>query len=108
MNDKQSEAVSQSSTEGKANAAGCRRGCKREGNRRQCRRLSDLECGETGTIECVECGRRNLHSMGVRPGKRITVCTKHPFDGPVVISVGRSTVSLSRSYARQLEVTTEQ
>ncbi|WP_138006111.1 FeoA family protein [Halalkalirubrum salinum] len=106
MSDNKSKAESQSSVG--ANGVSCRRGCRRKGNRRQCKRLSDLECGETGTIECVECGRPNLHSMGVRPGKRITVCTKHPFDGPVVVSVGRSTVSLSRSHARQLEVTTEQ
>ncbi|MFW6321741.1 MAG: FeoA family protein [Halohasta sp.] len=90
-----------------ADARGCRkrrRGCKRAGT---CKRLVDLECGETGRIECVDCERRTLESMGVRPGKRIEVCTKHPFAGPVVVSVGRSTVSLSRSHARQLDVVTE-
>ncbi|MFO7833939.1 MAG: FeoA family protein [Halohasta sp.] len=90
-----------------ADERGCRkrrRGCKRAGT---CKRLVDLECGETGRIECVDCERRTLESMGVRPGKRIEVCTKHPFAGPVVVSVGRSTVSLSRSHARQLDVVTE-
>ena len=92
---------------GAADTRGChkrQRQCKRGG---ACKRLVDLDCGETGRIECVDCGRRTLESMGVRPGKRIEVCTKHPFEGPVVVSVGRSTVSLSRSHARQLEVAVE-
>lgn len=103
MNSEKHDQTAQSPPDCEADGAGCRRrGCPRKGG--QCKRLVDLECGETGTIECVECGRRNLHSMGVRPGKRITVCTKHPFDGPIVVSVGRSTVSLSRSHAQSLEV----
>ena len=85
-----------------------RKPCCRSSGQSACKRLSELDNGETGTIECVECpARKRLQSMGVRPGKRIEVCTKHPFDGPVVIAVGRSTVSLSRSQARDLEVTVD-
>ncbi|MFW6018425.1 MAG: FeoA family protein [Halapricum sp.] len=82
------------------------RGRKRR-RRRQCRGcpLADLECGDCATIENVD--RECLRSMGVRPGKTVEVHTKHPFGGPVVVSVGRSTVSLSRSQARALEVTTD-
>ena len=46
--------------------------------------------------------------MGIRPGKRMKVCSKQPFDGPVVVSVGHSTVSLSRSQARALEIVPEE
>ncbi|ERH07781.1 MAG: Fe2+ transport system protein A [Halonotius sp. J07HN4] len=106
MNPKKHNQTAQSSTDCAADDAGCRRqGCPRA--RGECKQLTELECGETGTIECVECGRRNLHSMGVRPGKQITVCTKHPFDGPIVVSVGQSTVSLSRSHAQNLDVVAE-
>jgi len=108
MNETQRTQSGESTDEsGAADARGCQkrqRQCKRGGG---CKRLVDLECGETGTIECVGRCRRNLQSMGVRPGKRIELCTKHPFDGPVVVSVGRSTVSLSRSHAQHLEVATE-
>lgn len=106
MNARKHNQTAQSSPDCEAAGSGCRqRGCPR--TRGQCKRLVELECGETATIECVECGQRNLHSMGVRPGKRITVCTKHPFDGPIVVSVGHTTVSLSRSHAQNLEVVAE-
>ena len=107
MNDTHCTYTDESAGESSADGTGCRkrrRQCKRGGT---CKRLVDLDCGETGRIECVECERRTLHSMGVRPGRRIEVCTKHPFDGPVVVSVGRSTVSLSRSHARELDVVTD-
>ncbi|WP_253738096.1 FeoA family protein [Halohasta salina] len=106
MDETRATHAGESAGESSADGQGCpkRRQCQRG---RACKRLVDLECGETGRIECVDCERRTLESMGVRPGKRIEVCTKHPFDGPVVVSVGRSTVSLSRSHARQLDVVTD-
>ena len=106
MNARKHNESAASSADCEVDDSGCRRqGCPRK--RGQCKRLAELECGDTGMIECVNCERRNLHSMGVRPGKRITVCTKHPFDGPIVVSVGQSTVSLSRSHAQNLEVVAE-
>ncbi len=89
-----------------ADCGGSNRRRKRR-RKRRCKRcqLDTLNCGECGTIEDVE--EDCLQSMGVRPGKTVEVHTKHPFGGPVVVSVGRSTVSLSRSQARALEVTTE-
>jgi len=110
MSETPHEPATEESTGQDAETAGCRRGCRRTRGQcspGQCKRLVDLDCGETGRIECVDCERRTLESMGIRPGKRIEVCTKHPFDGPVVVSVGRSTVSLSRSHARQLDVAIE-
>jgi Fe2+ transport system protein FeoA len=85
---------------------------KRQRNRcrkRQCKRLADVECGEEGTVEQISGRfREYLRSMGIRPGKEITVCSKQPFEGPVVVSIGRSTVSLSRSQARALEIVPEE
>ncbi|MFB6200991.1 MAG: FeoA family protein [Halorhabdus sp.] len=81
-----------------------RRQCQRKCNG-QCKRLADVDCGEEGTVEQIsDRFREYLRSMGIRPGKEITVCSKQPFEGPVVVSIGRSTVSLSRSQARALEI----
>ncbi|WP_181685199.1 FeoA family protein [Halorhabdus salina] len=85
-----------------------RKRCRRRCGDGVCKRLVDLDAGETGTVERVgRRGRRRLRSMGVRRGKEIKVCSKHPFGGPVVVDVGQSTVSLSRAHARDLEVATE-
>ncbi|QSG04735.1 FeoA family protein [Halapricum desulfuricans] len=91
---------------GRSNRQGKRRRKRRRKRRCKRCRLDDLECGECARIEDVD--RECLRSMGVRPGKTVEVHTKHPFGGPVVVSVGRSTVSLSRSQARDLEVATEE
>lgn len=90
---------------------GRKRGKRRRQRRRNgtCKRLADVDCGEEGTVEQVsERFREYLRSMGIRPGKEIKVCSKQPFNGPVVVSVGHSTVSLSRSQARALEIVPEE
>lgn len=70
--------------------------------------VADMEAGESGTIrEVGEQIRHQVTSMGVRPGQRLEFHTKQPFDGPVVVSVGRSMTSLSRDYARKIIVTLE-
>lgn len=70
--------------------------------------VAEMEAGEVGTIQAVgEEIRHQVTSMGVRPGRRLTFHTKQPFDGPVVVSVGRSMTSLSRGYARKITVTLE-
>jgi len=77
--------------------------------KRTCKYLADVGCGEEGTVEHIgDRFREYLRSMGIRPGKEIEVCSKQPFDGPVVVSIGRSTVSLSRSQARELEIIPEE
>jgi len=45
-----------------------------------------------------------LEGMGVRPGARIRVREKHPFDGPVVISLGRKDRTIGNNLARQIYV----
>lgn len=74
----------------------------------ECKRVAEMRSGQTGTIERIdECVRGRASAMGVRPGKRLEVQTKQPFDGPVVISVGDSVTSLSRRYAQGIEVTVD-
>ncbi|MEF8756677.1 MAG: FeoA family protein [Halobacteriales archaeon] len=85
---------------GKHSASRGKRSGKRE---RKC--VAKMQSGQTGTIEEIdEHVRARTSGMGVRPGKQVTVHTKQPFDGPVVVSVGESMTSLSRRYARGIEV----
>ncbi|MEF8771718.1 FeoA family protein [Halodesulfurarchaeum sp.] len=68
--------------------------------------VADMDAGEVGTIQAIgEQIRHQVTSMGVRPGQRLEFHTKQPFNGPVVVSVGRSMTSLSREYARKITVT---
>ncbi|HKL27653.1 MAG TPA: FeoA family protein [Natrialbaceae archaeon] len=98
---------------GKQSSSSGRRRGKRKRKRcrtcdRQCKRVAEMQSGQTGTIERIdECVRAKASAMGVRPGKRLEVQTKQPFDGPVVISVGDSMTSLSRRYAQGIEVTVD-
>lgn len=70
--------------------------------------VAEMEAGDVGTIQDVEAEiRHQVTSMGVRPGRRLTFHTKQPFDGPVVVSVGRSMTSISRRYARNITVSLE-
>ena len=69
------------------------------------RTVAEMDDGEVGTIQDIgEQIRHQVTSMGVRPGQRLEFHTKQPFDGPVVVSVGRSMTSLSREYARKITV----
>lgn len=68
--------------------------------------VAEMDSGEVGTIQDIgEQIRHQVTSMGVRPGLRLEFHTKQPFNGPVVVSVGRSMTSLSREYARKITVT---
>lgn len=70
--------------------------------------VAEMEAGDVGTIQEVGAEiRQQVTSMGVRPGRRLTFHTKQPFDGPVVVSVGRSMTSISRTYARNITVSLE-
>ncbi|AOW80444.1 hypothetical protein HTSR_1267 [Halodesulfurarchaeum formicicum] len=70
--------------------------------------VAEMEAGQTGRIERVGAEiRKQVTSMGVRPGQELEFHTKQPFNGPVVVSVGHSMTSLSREYARQIIVSLE-
>lgn len=70
--------------------------------------VAEMEAGDVGTIQEVGAEiRKQVTSMGVRPGRQLTFHTKQPFDGPVVVSVGRSMTSISRRYARNITVSLE-
>src|SRR5438270_2515531 len=48
-----------------------------------------------------------LETLGLRPGVRIEVLEKHPFDGPIVVQVDGSRRTLGEKVARQIYVRKE-
>jgi DtxR family Mn-dependent transcriptional regulator len=70
--------------------------------------LYDLEQGDVATVaisgstdpEVVEF----LDTLGLRPGVRVEVREKHPFDGPLVLHVGGHDRTVGEKVARQIYV----
>ena len=48
-----------------------------------------------------------LETLGLRPGVRIQVLEKHPFDGPIVVQVDGDRRTLGEKVARQIYVRKE-
>jgi DtxR family Mn-dependent transcriptional regulator len=73
--------------------------------------LYDLEPGDAAVVavpgsidpEVV----KFLGTLGLRPGVRVEVLEKHPFDGPLVVRVDGQARTLGDKVARQIYVTTE-
>lgn len=70
--------------------------------------LYDLEPGDVAVLAVPGSTAPDviefLDTLGVRPGTRIEVREKHPFDGPVVLRVGAEVRTLGRRVAEQLFV----
>jgi len=67
--------------------------------------LYEMELGQTGVITAIEGGRRHhLTDLGLRIGKHVTVLTRQPFKGPVVIQVDQVTLSLGKGLAHKIKV----
>lgn len=74
--------------------------------------LYDLEPGDMAVVavpgsvdqEVVEF----LDTLGLRPGVRVEVLEKHPFDGPLVVRVDDQARTLGDKVARQIYVKTEE
>lgn len=69
--------------------------------------LLDLEPGMQGTIARFIGNPgfiRKLRTIGIREGKNLTVVTRHPLGGPVVIEVDGREVTLGRGMAVRVVV----
>ncbi|MFW6038631.1 MAG: FeoA family protein [Candidatus Saliniplasma sp.] len=69
--------------------------------------LTRLKMGKEGTIKRLRGGRvfkRRLRTMGVREGKDVTVLTKHPMGGPLVIDIGGKHTTIGRGMAARIIV----
>ncbi|MDN7011746.1 ferrous iron transport protein A [Methanoculleus sp. FWC-SCC3] len=69
--------------------------------------LLDLEPGMQGIIARFAGNPgfvRKLRTIGIREGKNLTVVTRHPLGGPVVIEVDGREVTLGRGMAVRVVV----
>jgi DtxR family Mn-dependent transcriptional regulator len=70
--------------------------------------LYDLEAGDVAEVALPSSTNpevvRFLEDLGVRPGVRIEVLEKHPFDGPLVLRVGGEDRTLGERIARHIYV----
>ncbi len=73
--------------------------------------LSLLEPGKMVTIRKLDGGiefQKKLSSLNIRVGKTIFIVTLLPFNGPVVIQIGNTKVSIGRGMAQHIIVEKEQ
>ncbi len=71
-------------------------------------KLSEMEYGETGLIKEIEQDLKDqILGRGIRVGKKIRMDTKQPINGPVVITIEKSTTSLGINLARKITVEVE-
>ncbi|HDR72844.1 MAG TPA: ferrous iron transport protein A [Methanoculleus sp.] len=58
------------------------------------KRLSELAFGESGTVRYILASRHELNCLGVRVGKHLTMITRQPIKGPVVVAVDGMEVAM--------------
>ena len=69
------------------------------------RKLSELDYGETGRITKINGNLKGqISAMGIREGKELRMDTKQPINGPVVITIEKSTTSLGFNLAEKITV----
>jgi len=69
------------------------------------KKLSELNYGEEGVIKQINRGlKEQILGRGIREGKTIRMDTKQPINGPVVVTIDRSTTSLGFSLAQEIFV----
>ncbi|MBS3736327.1 MAG: FeoA family protein [Candidatus Bipolaricaulota bacterium] len=69
------------------------------------KKLSELDYGEKGVIKKINRSLKDqLLGRGIREGKTIRMDTKQPINGPVVITIDRSTTSLGLNLAKDIFV----
>ena len=64
-----------------------------------------MDYGEKGVISNIgESLKSQLLGRGIREGRTIRMDTKQPINGPVVITIDRSTTSLGLNLAKEIYV----
>lgn len=69
--------------------------------------LAGMKEGEKGKVLRIDGGqslRRNLQSMGIHEGKIVTIHTRQPAGGPIVIKIDNMTLTLGRGMAQKILV----
>ncbi|AFS77430.1 FeoA family protein [Gottschalkia acidurici 9a] len=52
-------------------------------------------------------GNSLLNSIGVREGKKVSMVTKQPLGGPIVVQVDKRNIAISKDIACQIEIEEE-
>lgn len=69
------------------------------------KKLSEMGYGEEGVIKKINRSLKDqLLGRGIREGKAIRMDTRQPINGPVVITIDRSTTSLGLNLAKDIFV----
>jgi ferrous iron transport protein A len=68
------------------------------------KRLSELEFGESGTVREILASSHELNCLGVRVDKHLTMITRQPIKGPVVVAVDGMEVAMGLETARCVNV----
>ena len=69
------------------------------------KKLSEMKFGEKGVVKTIPSDlRSHVTGMGIRLNKQIEISSKQPMKGPVVVTVGNSSISLGRKLAEKIIV----
>jgi Fe2+ transport system protein FeoA len=69
------------------------------------KKLTDMKFGESGVVKRIPADLRNyVTGMGLRLNKPVEISSKQPMKGPVVVSVGNSSISIGRNHAEKIIV----
>ncbi len=69
--------------------------------------INDMQIGQSARILKLSRGPRSvrkLFEMGLVPGTRVKLVSKHPFRGPLVLQVANTHIALGRKMANSVEV----
>jgi len=69
--------------------------------------LVDMKIGEKADVLQINKGsqaERRLFEIGIVPGARIELLSRHPFKGPLVLKIGGARIALGRKIASNIEV----
>ena len=72
--------------------------------------LTRMKTGYTGVIKEINGGPgcvKRLHSMGLRPGKKITKISSHFWRGPQTVKVGHFQIAVGFGMAKKIIVQVE-
>ncbi|HHY11178.1 MAG TPA: ferrous iron transport protein A [Firmicutes bacterium] len=69
--------------------------------------LLETKPGDEVIIDTTRAGRgaaRRLWDLGLLPGTKVKTIASHPFQGPILVKVGESTVAVGRRLAARIRV----
>ena len=72
------------------------------------KKLSEMKIDEQGIVKKIPDDLRNyVTGMGLRLNKPVEITSKQPMNGPIVVNVGNSSISLGRNLSEKIIVEVE-